>query len=286
MIRPKTSTRINGETVAMQFGANTVLFGTHPLRTALEYIRLAGYSGAEISALSGCGAFGDPLGEHLHLDRWEEDVPDIAAAAAEFELALTAIEVGPLDEERIASALHAAAELAIPVINIGPSGRSDAPGDLEACIRRLSPLAEKAEECKVMLCVKPHIGASIYDTKTALEALREIPTPYFGIDFDPSHLHRVGEDVLTAWDALASRVGHVHIRDSGPGPEPGSPIIQTCGRGEVDLVGLVARMIESGYEGPVNLEIIGASTWELPRSAMIAAESYGFLNACVKAAQR
>ena len=92
--------------------------------------------------------------------------------------------------------------------------------------------------------------------------------------------------MIRAWDALAPRVGHVHIRDSGPGPEPGDPVIQTCGRGEVDLVGLVAAMVRSGYEGPVNLEIIGASTWELVRSGMIAAESHGFLNACLKAAGR
>jgi hypothetical protein len=33
----------------------------------------------------------------------------------------------------------------------------------------------------------------------------------------------------------------------------------------------------------VNLEIIGAGEYELSRCAIIAAESYGYLNACLKA---
>jgi len=32
----------------------------------------------------------------------------------------------------------------------------------------------------------------------------------------------------------------------------------------------------------VNLEIIGANDWDLSRQAIIAAESYGYLNACLK----
>jgi len=35
---------------------------------------------------------------------------------------------------------------------------------------------------------------------------------------------------------------------------------------------------------PVNLEIIGAGGYELPRVAAIAAESRGYLNACLRAA--
>ena len=63
----------------MQLGANTVLFGGHDFRTAMQHIKWAGYDAAEISALSGLGAFGDPLGEHLHLKAWKKDVAEIRA---------------------------------------------------------------------------------------------------------------------------------------------------------------------------------------------------------------
>jgi hypothetical protein len=42
-------------------------------------------------------------------------------------------------------------------------------------------------------------------------------------------------------------------------------------------------MVEGGYSGPVCLEVIGANQLELPEVAIIAAESYGYLNACLKA---
>jgi hypothetical protein len=41
-------------------------------------------------------------------------------------------------------------------------------------------------------------------------------------------------------------------------------------------------MVDARYSGPVCLEIIGAGNYELPRRDIIAAESYGYMNACLK----
>jgi hypothetical protein len=41
-------------------------------------------------------------------------------------------------------------------------------------------------------------------------------------------------------------------------------------------------MVEGGYSGPVCLEVIGAGKMTLPEVSIIAAESYGYLNACLK----
>ena len=43
---------------------------------------------------------------------------------------------------------------------------------------------------------------------------------------------------------------------------------------------------DGGYDGPVCLEVIGAGKYELPQGAIIAAESYGYMNACLKALGR
>jgi sugar phosphate isomerase/epimerase len=132
--------------------------------------------------------------------------------------------------------------------------------------------------------VKAHVGAAIWNTPTTLRAMAEIDSPGFGIDMDPSHIYRAGEDPKEALKSVISRVGHVHIRDcAGRGPGPGSPEMQACGRGEVDLMGYCRVLAEARYDGPVNLEIIGANDHELTRQAIIAAESYGYLNACLKA---
>jgi sugar phosphate isomerase/epimerase len=265
--------------MAMQLGVNTVLFGGHDLRTACRHIKQAGYDAAEISALDGCGAFGDPLGEHLHLANWRADADLIRAVRDEFELPFSAMEVGPLDEDRIMRAFEAGAELGIPIVNIGPSGKSGVPGDLENCIERMAALAGEAEKHGVCLCVKAHIGSSMYNTATTLQAMAAIPSPAFGIDMDPSHIHRGGEQPSEALRSVVARVRHVHIRDSGPGPAPGTPEDQTCGRAEIDLFGYCRVLVEAGYDGPINLEIIGASQHAASLSAMLAAESRGYLRA-------
>jgi len=269
----------------MQLGVNSVLFGGHDLRTAFQHIKWAGYDGLEISALDGFGAFGDPLGEHLHLANWRADARLIRELREEFELPITAMEVGPLDEVRIRQAFEAGAALGIPIINIGPSGKSGVAEDLNACIARLATLAEEAEAHGLCLCVKAHIGTSIYNTATTLQAMAEIGSPGFGIDMDPSHIYRGGEEPREALKQVVSRVRHVHIRDSGPGPAPGKAEEQACGRGEIDLFGYCGVLLEAGYDGPVDLEIIGASQYPVSRSAIIAAESIGYLKAVI-ASQR
>ncbi|MBN1250028.1 MAG: sugar phosphate isomerase/epimerase [Anaerolineae bacterium] len=270
----------------LQLGVNSVLFGGHDLRTAFQHIKWAGYDALEISALDGFGAFGDPLGEHLHLASWRADAPLIRNLRDEFELPVSAMEVGPLDEVRVRQAFEAGEALGISSINVGPSGKSGVPADLDACIARLAALAEEAEAHGVCLCVKAHIGTSINDTATTLKAMAEIASPGFGIDMDPSHIYRGGELPHEALRKVVSRVRHVHIRDSGPGPAPGKAEEQACGRGEIDLFAYCKVLTDAGYDGPINLEIIGASQYPVSRSAMIAAESLGYLNAVLSANRR
>jgi sugar phosphate isomerase/epimerase len=89
---------------------------------------------------------------------------------------------------------------------------------------------------------------------------------------------------------VISRVRHVHIRDcrgdlrATAGP-PGPPEEQACGRGEIDLFGYIRVLHESGIDVAVNLEVIGALEYDLGQVTTIAAESRGYLNACLRACQ-
>jgi sugar phosphate isomerase/epimerase len=261
----------------IKLGVNTVLFGKYDFRTAMQHIKWAGYDAAEISAIKG-------MCEHLCLDTWKQDAADIKAVIADLELSLTAMEEAALDETRLMMAFEAGAEIGIPVVNIGPGGAKDVPEDLVKSIDLIAKMAEKAEAFGVTLCVKAHVGAAIWDTPTTLKAMAEISSPAFGIDMDPSHIHRAGEVPRDALGSVVSRVKHVHVRDClGAGPSPGTPELQACGRGEIDLMGYCKVLVEAGYDGPMNLEVIGAGEYEISRCAIIAAESYGYLNACLKA---
>ena len=261
----------------IKLGVNTVLFGKHDFRTAMQHLKWAGYDAAEISALKG-------MCEHLCLDTWKKDAADIKAIVEDLQLPLTAMEEAGLDEDRLMKAYEAGAEIGIPVVNVGPGGSKDVPEDLSKSIDLLARLAEMAEPFGVKLCVKAHVGAAIWNTPTTLKAMAQIGSPAFGIDMDPSHIHRSGENPTEALGQVIHRVKHVHIRDCvGLGPSPGLPELQACGRGDIDLMGYCRVMVDAGYDGPVNLEVIGAGEYEVSRCAIIAAESYGYLNACLKA---
>jgi sugar phosphate isomerase/epimerase len=265
-------------------GANTVLFAGYDLETALQHIAWAGYDGAELSAIQG-------MCEHLVLDDWRSQVTQIRELAEKYGLQLTAMEEARLDDERLQKAYEAAAELGIPVVNVGPGGKAGSDDDLARQIDLLAAMAEKAHAHGVTLCAKAHVGQSIHDTPTTLRAMAQIDSPGFGVDMDPSHIFRAdgGEDVVEALRAVISRVRHVHIRDcpaaeKGTEGPPGKPEEQACGRGGIDLAGYLRVLHAAGAEVAVNLEVIGAKEYELSRVATIAAESRGYLNACWKAA--
>ncbi|MFO7899576.1 MAG: sugar phosphate isomerase/epimerase [Planctomycetota bacterium] len=261
----------------IKLGVNTVLFNGHNLETAMKHIAWAGYDGVELSAIRG-------MCEHVELDRWADQVDEIKALSDQYGLALLAMEKGGVDAEWVPRAIAAAAALGVPVVNVGPGGKADDGESFEERTDLLAKMADLAAEHGVTLCCKAHVNASIYSTPTTLRATGKIKSPAFGVDMDPSHIHRAGENPAEALPEVLDRVRHVHIRDcKGPGPSPGAPRDQACGRGDIDLWGYFKAMVDGGYDGPVDLEIIGAGDYPLARQAIIAAESYGYMNACLKA---
>jgi sugar phosphate isomerase/epimerase len=260
----------------IKLGVNSVLFQTVDLATAMKHIAAAGYDGVELSAIKG-------MCEHLELDRWQAQAESIKSMAAENKLAILSTEVASLDEQRLTKAFEAAAAIGIPVINIGPGGKSGVEEDFVRQSDLIAKLAAKAQSFGVTLCVKAHVGSSIFNTPTTLRAMEKIKTPGFGVDMDPSHIYRANEDPAQALRQVLPRVRHIHIRDClGRGPTPGTPPNQACGRGDIDLLAYCRAMVEGGYSGPVCLEVIGAGKMTLPEVSIIAAESYGYLNACLK----
>ena len=279
----------------MKLGANSVLFGGYDMETAFKHIAMAGYDGIELSAIDG-------MSQHLVLDRWQELADEIKQLAKTYELDLLAMEQPSRDIEKMEKAFQAAVEIGIPIVNCGPGGKSDDEDAWPEVIDSLGNLSNRAEQYGVTLCVKAHVGGSIYNTPTTIRAMEAISSPAFGIDMDPSHIHRAGENPVEAIAAVASRVKHVHIRDcegnfqnqasAADGQQfdtvvtghraPGKPEMQANGRGDIDLVGYIAVLHQNGYTGPLNLEVIGAKEYSLEQCCTIAAESRGHMQACLQ----
>ncbi|NSW57589.1 MAG: sugar phosphate isomerase/epimerase [Armatimonadetes bacterium] len=261
----------------MKLGANSVLFGGHSMETAFKYIAMAGYDGIELSAIDG-------MSEHLVLSRWQEIAPEVKRLSAEYGLELLAMEQPSRDPAIMETAFQAAAEIGIPIVNCGPGGKTDDEESLQETIDSLGTLADRAGTYGLTLCVKAHVGACIYNTPTTLRAMEAISSPHFGIDMDPSHIYRSGENPVEAIAAVISRVKHVHIRDcKGRQQGPGPAELQANGRGDIDLVGYIRVLHENGYNGPLNLEVIGAKDYPADWCAVIAAEARGHMQACLQA---
>ena len=261
--------------IMIKLGVNSVLFKKFSFKKAAEAVKKCGYDGIEISAISG-------MCEHLDLDNWRAQKDELIAISKGLDLPFLSTEVACQDPERLHKAFEAAAEIGIPIVNIGPGGEMNNEDSVKKQLEIIAGLAEDAAGFGVTLCCKAHVGCAVYSTPTTLRMMDAIKNPNFGVDMDPSHIHRAGENPALALPQVLSRMKHIHIRDcKGPGPNPGAPMDQICGVGDIDLYGYFKAMVDQKYDGPVCLEVIGApQTYQ--NATIIAAESYGCMNTYLK----
>jgi sugar phosphate isomerase/epimerase len=259
----------------IKLGVNSVLFKKYTFREAAEAIKKCGYDGVEISGIGG-------MCEHLNLADWKNQKAELIAIREELDLPFLATEVASQDRNRLNTAFEACAEIGIPIVNIGPGGQMNNEETLKQSLETIQILAEDAEKYGITLCVKAHVGAAVWSTPTTLRMMDAITSPAFGVDMDPSHIHRAGENPAIALPQVLTKMKHIHVRDcKGEGPSPGEPANQACGRGDIDLYGYFKAMVDQNYDGPVDLEVIGPDQ-SLVDATKIAAESYGYMNAILK----
>ncbi|MDQ3702267.1 MAG: sugar phosphate isomerase/epimerase [Chloroflexota bacterium] len=263
----------------LRLGCNTVLFGMTDVTTALQHVAWAGYDGAELAALP-------QMADHLQTGQGRDYAQGVRRQAADLGLDLFAIEAATADPARLEGVLETAAQMEIPVVAIGSGGKTGDDTSFREAIDLNGQLATLAGRYGVRLAMKPHVGAAVYNTESALRAWREIGSPHLGLNFDPSHLHRAGEDVAEAARRFgaAGAILHSHFRDCPSRTErgPGTPEAQIPGRGEVDIPGVLRALVETGYAGVLNLEVIGAKGYPLSRAMGVAAETRGYLNRCLQ----
>jgi sugar phosphate isomerase/epimerase len=263
----------------LKLGCNTVVFAGHPAEQAVQWVAWAGFAGVEWAAIPG-------MAEHLSAARPDE-ARALVARARDLGLETPACEAATnlFDEgarERLYRTFELCGQLGIRVVTTGSSGASR-PESLEQFLQVAREVARHAEDSGVVWACKPHVGSAVYSTETALTLVREVPSRALGINFDPTHLQRVGEDPVAAVRRLGPHLRHVHIRDySSPDTRIGPPELQVPGRGLVDLTGVFRALSDVGYAGWADLEIIGAGGWDPVRQMAIAAASCGYLQRLVR----
>jgi len=267
----------------MQLGFNSVLFGNFDLEKAFIAASEIGYSGIELSAL-------DPaMSEHINeSDPVNQNISTISALINKYELPVTAIERAKHDLNSWEYIVQLAEGIGCPVINLGPGGSIDpngvpiAGGSFDYALESLKRHSEISNKYNVTTCFKAHYNTCIDNTELSKKAVKLLEDHNVRLDFDPSHIFRVPEDPVAGFKEVLPWISHVHIRDciAQDIKGPGSPFQQICGRGKIDLSGILKLLQESNYTGPVNLEVIGAkqANLSLLSCTTIAAESKGWLN--------
>ena len=260
----------------MQLGCNTVLFSGTDLPTALQHIAWAGYEYVELAAIKG-------MCEHLAPDTGPASVEQVRGFLGDLGLKATAMEAATTDRVRLESLFRLAQALDLPIVNIGSGGTTGDEESTRQAIEHIGNLARLAGEYGVRLAVKPHVGQAIFDGATALRLMDEVREPALGLNFDPSHLFRAGEEPEEVARRWAGKIVTSHFRDCASREQRvGPPETQIPGRGIVDLPATLRSLCETGYAGPLNLEVIGAGGYELSRAMGIAAESRGYLHRCLQ----
>ena len=260
----------------MRLGCNTVLFGGADLGTALAQIAWAGYRYVELAAIKG-------MCEHVSPDLGPAERQEVRRSLAGYGLEATAMEAATTDRGRLERLFDLAGALGVPIVNIGSGGTSGDDESTERAIAQVGELARLAGRHGLRLAVKPHVGQAIYNSATALRLMDEVREPALGLNFDPSHLFRADEEPQVVARQWGRRIVTAHVRDcASRAPRVGPPETQIPGRGIVDIPATLRALHEAGYAGPLNLEVIGAGTYELSRAMGIAAESRGYLHRCLQ----
>ena len=260
----------------MQLGCNTVLFGKSDLATALTHIAWAGYGYVELAAITG-------MAEHISPAMTAAERRSVRDQLSDHGLSATAIEAATTDRARLEAVFELAGDLNISIINIGSGGTS---GDEESTVRAIAhihDLAVLAGRHALRLAVKPHVGQAIYNAATAMRLIDEVREPALGLNFDPSHLYRAGEEPQEVAHRWGKQIVTSHFRDClSREQRVGPPETQIPGRGSVDIPATLRALQEEGYAGPLNLEVIGAAGYDVSRAMGVAAESRGYLHRCLQ----
>ena len=112
--------------------------------------------------------------------------------------------------------------------------------------------------------------ADVYARAEDLLSICTSVGPEFKLTFDAGNFLLIGEDALDAFDVLKSQVSHVHVKDWKSVEEAAPPMpveltgtdgVRYCpavlGDGVVNLVGMIDRLRQNGYDGFVSVEYEG-----------------------------
>jgi sugar phosphate isomerase/epimerase len=250
----------------MKIGFYTSTFNDRPIDEVLDFARASGFDAVEVD-----------VGGHI---KSPDKVASVAAAARNRGLIVSSIalfgnQLDPDSAKRktlrmeTADYARAAAAAGVPILVIFP-GRDETASDddnYRSFADHLNGLMNTAGGGALTFAIENWPGPKNDFIATTPDGWRKlcalVPDPRFGLEFDPSHLLRLGVDPYAAFDEVKERVKILHAKDT---------VIDTArlqqvgyhgegwwryalpGLGMLDWTKFLRQARAAGYDGIVSVE--------------------------------
>jgi sugar phosphate isomerase/epimerase len=230
---------------------SSICFKPYSLDEALSGLAAAGFENVEIGAVKDFLEHLDPddLGPRVIAEtRRALDANGLRVVSMSGHAPLH-LELG---RDRLRRVLNAGAELGILVLNTF-TGDAETDAERAAFVENVRAIADEAQQLGIVLCIET--DSNLMPTAEAgVRLLEEIGHDWIRINYDPGNVvYYAGappeEDVRHA----LARLGHVHLKDKRGGK--GILDFPPLGEGELDIPAMLRDIRDSGFSGPVSMEI-------------------------------
>ncbi len=229
----------------MFVACSTLCFGRYPLEEALRRIAELRFTKCDVA-----------IHERGRQLKPSEVVADVTAAANKLRLGpglapiAFSVELEASSETEQHRQFQAICRLArisaVPVVTISPAS-VEVPLELE--VERLSKFLQLAHAEGIQFNVATLLGTHAQTPEQAIELCKRLPG--LGLTLDPSH-YIVGPNQGKNYDVVFEYVHHVHLRDTGRGPNQFQVRI---GQGEVEYGRIISQLSRYGYKRALSVDI-------------------------------
>jgi sugar phosphate isomerase/epimerase len=252
----------------MTFGYSTNAFVRYSLEESIQKIARLGFKGIEI------------MGDRPHLyppDYSEENLSHIRALLMENQLkvnninSFTLFAVGdtylpswiePEAERReirirhTLQSLRVAKTLDCANISVPPGGPLEKNMTQKQAFdlfhKGLEKVMPAAETLGIKILVEPEPDLLLENTSEFKEFIKDVRSPFIGLNFDIGHFYCAGENPSKSFEELFEYTGHVHMEDIADTRKHNHLI---PGLGAIDLKEVLFTMTRLGYLGDISLEL-------------------------------
>jgi sugar phosphate isomerase/epimerase len=224
---------------------STLCFARYPLERALRTIAELEFSKVDVAI--------HEQGPHL---RPSEVAADVSLAAQRIRIgpslspAAFSVEIEARDPEEFQRQLRALCHLArMSTVAVITLPAADAGSGLDTEVKRLTGLVRLAQAEGVTLTVETRVDTLTENPDTAVELCKRVPG--LGLTLDPSH-YIAGPHQGKSFDHVYPYVRHVHLRDTGRGPDQFQVRV---GQGEVEYGRIITHLARYNYDRLLTVEI-------------------------------